>query len=92
MEQKITLESKDGLVKVVIEGGPKISKEEKERMQREWEKPENQAELERLLKIYGEYKRVVDQKTGITFKVPTRDIITKGISYEDLPKYPRLED
>lgn len=40
---------------------------------------------------YGITKKVIDQTTGISYKVPTRDIIEKGLKWEDLPKYPRWE-
>jgi len=33
--------------------------------------------LDELIKIFGEYKNVIDQKTGIAYKVPSRDIITR---------------
>ena len=92
MAQKITMERKDGLVQVVIEGGPEISEKEKERIQKEWEKPENQAKLEQLIEIYGEFKKVVDEKSGLAYKVPVKDIITKGLKWEELDKYPIWED
>lgn len=41
---------------------------------------------------YGISKKVEDQTTGITYKVPTRDIIEKGLKWEYLPKYPRWEE
>ena len=41
---------------------------------------------------YGVIKKVVDQTTGISYKVPTKDIVEKGLKWEDLTKYPRLEE
>lgn len=41
---------------------------------------------------FGEMKKVTDTTTGITYKVPTRDIIEKGITWQDLPKYPQLDE
>jgi CRISPR/Cas system-associated protein Cas10 (large subunit of type III CRISPR-Cas system) len=40
---------------------------------------------------YGISKKVVDQTTGISYKVPTKDIIEKGLKWEDLTKYPLWE-
>lgn len=88
MTQKITLDSEDGIIKVKVEGRVDISPEERVRIQQEWEKPENRAKLEELIKIYGEYKKVIDQATETAYKVPTRDIITRGLKQEDLKKYP----
>ena len=41
---------------------------------------------------YGISKKVVDQTTGISYKVPTRDIVEKGLKWKDLTKYPRWEE
>ena len=41
---------------------------------------------------YGISKRVVDQTTGISYKVPTRDIVEKGLKWKDLVNYPRWEE
>lgn len=40
---------------------------------------------------YGVSKKVVDQTTGMAYKVPTRDIVEKGLKWEALTKYPRWE-
>lgn len=37
---------------------------------------------------FGIYKKLVDIVTGKTYKVPTRDIIERGLKYEDLKNYP----
>lgn len=37
---------------------------------------------------FGKEKKVVDQTTGISYQVPTRVIIEKGISWKDLAKFP----
>jgi len=44
--------------------------------------------IEALEAEFGRYKRVVDDVTGKTHRVPTRDIIEKGLKYGDLSKYP----
>lgn len=62
------------------------------RTKSEWEKPENQQRLEELIGLFGEYKKVVDQGTGVAYRVPTKDIITKGFRQEDLSQYPVLKD
>ena len=41
---------------------------------------------------FGKVKNVVDSVTGISYKVPTRDIIEKGLKWEDLTKYPVWKD
>lgn len=43
-------------------------------------------------KKFGMTKKVVDVTTGIAYKVPTRDIINRGLSWRDLRKYPQWED
>jgi len=48
--------------------------------------------VERLIREFGEYKKVVDAETGKVYKVPVRDIIEKGLRYRDLIKYPLWED
>ena len=40
---------------------------------------------------FGLYKKVVDMETGITFRVPVRDIIEKGLKQQELHKYPEWE-
>ncbi len=51
---------------------------------------------EELLKLaeqeFGIIKEVMCAETGITYCVPTRDIIEKGIVWKDLQKYPVLKD
>ncbi|MBA7550702.1 hypothetical protein ES705_43225 [subsurface metagenome] len=47
---------------------------------------------QKLIKEFGEYKIVVDLTTGKEHRVPTADIIEKGISQEDLKNYPIIED
>lgn len=37
---------------------------------------------------FGVFKKVIDETTNITYKVPTRDIIEKGLKWEELAKYP----
>ena len=45
-----------------------------------------------LLARFGEFKKVVRQSTGVAYKVPTRDIIEKGIREQDLDQYPVWEE
>ena len=35
---------------------------------------------------------MIDIETGKTYKVPTRDIIEKGLKYRDLKNYPEWRD
>jgi predicted nucleic acid-binding Zn ribbon protein len=44
--------------------------------------------VEKLIKLFGKYKKVIDINTMIAYKVPTIDIIEKGLRHSDLPKYP----
>ncbi|MBA7519919.1 hypothetical protein ES705_12007 [subsurface metagenome] len=46
----------------------------------------------RLIAKYGEFKKVVRDSTGEAFKVPTRDIIEKGVQEQDLDQYPKWGD
>ena len=48
--------------------------------------------VSRLIAEFGEFKKVADQTTGIAYKVPTRDIIEKGIRWRDLNRYPLWEE
>ncbi len=41
---------------------------------------------------FGKVKKVIDETTGIQYKVPTSDIIERGLAWEDLPKYPVWND
>lgn len=41
---------------------------------------------------FGTFKKVVDETTDRAYKVPTRDIIEKGLTWADLVKYPAWED
>lgn len=48
--------------------------------------------VEKLVKEFGEFKKVVRASTQEAFKVPTRDIVDKGLREEDLDQYPRWVD
>ena len=63
-----------------------------EEIEKDWQKPENQKNLKEMIKEFGEYKQVIDAKSGVAYKVPTKDIITKGLKQQDLDKYPIWED
>ena len=45
-----------------------------------------------LIATFGEFKKVVRQSTGIAYRVPTRDIIERGIWEQELDQYPRWEE
>lgn len=45
-----------------------------------------------LVAQFGAFKKVVRMSTGVAYKVPTRDIIEKGIKEQDLDRYPLWED
>ena len=44
--------------------------------------------VDRMEHEFGIYKKVVDLETGKTHRVPTRDIIEKGLRQQDLRRYP----
>lgn len=50
--------------------------------------PCHQKLVDRLVKEFGEFKRVVDVHTEKAYKAPTAHIIEHGLKYEDLPKFP----
>ena len=41
---------------------------------------------------FGTHKKVEDAESGIAYRVPTRDIMERGLNQRDLPKYPRWRD
>jgi hypothetical protein len=41
---------------------------------------------------FGPYKKVIDQTTDISYRIPTRDLIEKELRWEDLTKYPLWND
>lgn len=86
-KQSITLVSDGKTLTSVVEGSPDIKEAERQRIQREWEKPENKTKLDELIARFGEYTKITDQQSGLAYKVPTRDIITRGIKQEELDKY-----
>ena len=45
--------------------------------------------VRRLTSEFGEFQKVVRASTGEAFKVPTRDIIEKGIREQELDQYPK---
>ena len=44
--------------------------------------------VQELEEKFGVYKRVADSVTGKIYRVPTRDIVEKGLSFGDLMNYP----
>ncbi len=51
----------------------------------------NEPAIRKMIETFGEYKKVVNAKTGIAYKIPTRDILIKGIKGWELDKYPLWE-
>ncbi len=47
--------------------------------------------VRRLIEKYGEFKMVVRASTGEAFRVPTRDILEKGVREQELDQYPKWE-
>jgi len=45
--------------------------------------------VRRLIAQFGEFKKVVRQSTGVAYRVPTIDIIEKGVREQDLDHYPQ---
>jgi len=60
--------------------------------ERAMNREEREELVRRLIDQFGEFKKVVRMTTGEAFKVPTRDIIEKGIREQDLDQYPKWED
>jgi len=48
--------------------------------------------VKRLTAKFGEFKKVIRQSTGVAYKVPTRDIIDRGLREQDLDQYPLWEE
>lgn len=48
--------------------------------------------VKKLEKEFGESKIVIDETTGIAYKIPTRDVIEKGLTWKDLSKYPQWNE
>lgn len=48
--------------------------------------------VKKLEKEFGAVKMVIDDTTGMAYKVPTKDIIERGLTWQDLHKYPQLEE
>ncbi len=41
---------------------------------------------------FGKFKKIIDQVTDVAYKVSTRDIIEKGVTWKDLHNYPFWDD
>lgn len=48
--------------------------------------------VKKLVKKFGEFKKIVDAETGKAYRVPTADIVEHGLRHQDLKKYPMWED
>ncbi len=44
--------------------------------------------VKRMENDFGKFKKVVDEVTGLEYKVPTKDLIEKGLSHDELQSYP----
>ena len=49
-------------------------------------------ELKAFEEQFGTHKKIVRLGTGEAFKVPLRDIITKGVKEQELDKYPKWDE
>lgn len=47
--------------------------------------------IKEMTEQVGEFKKIIDIETKIAYKVPTKDIIEKGIMYGELSSYPRWQ-
>ena len=47
--------------------------------------------VSRIVERFGEFKKVVRQRTGVAYKVPSRDILEWGVREQDLDRYPLWE-
>lgn len=48
--------------------------------------------VETLIQKFGEYKKVCSVVTGKCYQVPARTIIEKGLTYDDLVKFPEWKE
>ncbi len=48
--------------------------------------------VRRLIAEFGEFKKVIRQRTGVAYKVPTRDIIKHDVREQELDRYPLWEE
>lgn len=44
--------------------------------------------IEKMLEEFGEYKKITDETSGISYKVPTRQIVEEGITQNQLKNFP----
>ena len=51
----------------------------------------HEALISRIIAQVGEFEKVVRASTGEAFKVPTRDILEKGVEECELDQYPEVE-
>lgn len=45
--------------------------------------------VDALVEEFGESKKIIDAETGVAYKVPTREVLERGLWLEDLRKYPK---
>lgn len=48
----------------------------------------HQKMIHHILQKFGPYKKITDSHTGLTYRVPTKQILEKGIAQEDLRNFP----
>jgi len=65
-----------------------IDEMERLRIKKQWDTIIGRMLLDRMEKKFGKYKRIGRVLTGKFYKVPLRDILTKGVKEIDLQKYP----
>jgi len=44
--------------------------------------------VEKMLEEFGEYKKITDNVSGLTYKVPTKQIVEEGITQDQLKDFP----
>ena len=48
--------------------------------------------VDKMEREYGVYKKVTDALTGRSYRVPTRDVIERGLRWGDLRNYPEWDE
>ncbi len=44
--------------------------------------------VEKMLEEFGEYKKITDDDSGLSYKVPTKQIVEEGITQDQLKNFP----
>ena len=48
--------------------------------------------VDALVEEFGEFKKIIDAETGVAYKVPTTEVLERGLWHEDLKKYPKWRE